>query len=491
MTKKPTAVLLTDFYKIGHTEQYPPGTQYVYSTWIPRASMISDIDRVVAFGFQSFIQTFLIDYFAEHFFGRPKDEVIAEYRRMIKHTLMITNPKTDHMEYLHGLGYLPLLIKAVPEGTKVPLRVPMLTIENTDPNCFWLTNAVESLFSCEIWHMCTSATIANSYREILEGWAEKTGAPMEGVGFQAHDFSFRGLEGVEAVAKSGAGHLLSFVGTDNIPSICYHEAYYGANVETELVGTSIAATEHAVMCAHGRDEVATLRFLMELYPTGMFSCVMDTWDLWNVLTEVFPYCKDEIMARDGRVVIRPDSGDPVDIICGERGGDGAHPSAKGVIELLWDTFGGEINHKGFKVLDPHVGCIYGDSITRERADAICARLAAKGFCSSNIVFGVGSYTYQYNTRDTFGFALKSTWVMRDGTEYNIFKDPVTDNGTKKSLTGRVVVGIDPAKGMTVMDGLSEKEQDVFVDVDQLRPVFLNGTPASIQTLAEIRELIRA
>jgi nicotinamide phosphoribosyltransferase len=373
----------------------------------------------------------------------------------------------------------------------------MLTIENTDPHCFWLTNSIESLFSCENWLPGTSATIAASYREILDEWAEKTGADPDGVQFQAHDFSLRGMTSVESSAGSGAGHLLSFVGTDSIPAICHLEEFYGADVEKELVGTSIPATEHSVMCAHGQDEVFSYRHLLtNVYPSGLVSVVSDTWDLFNVLTEVLPVLKDEIMARDGKLVIRPDSGDPADIICGTPR-KVMHtylgtPAEKGVIEVLWDIFGGTVNEKGFKVLDPHVGAIYGDAITRERANNICDRLAVKGFASSNIVFGVGSFTYQYQTRDTFGFALKSTAVTINGEERAIFKDPITDIGkTKKSLTGRVVVADESHSGLVVVDGLNSVEQKALTDVDLLRPIFFNGQAMNFQTLAEIRERVRA
>ena len=174
------------------------------------------------------------------------------------------------------------------------------------------------------------------------------------------------------------------------------------------------------------------------------SIVSDTWDLWEVLTEYLPQLKDEIMARDGKVVIRPDSGDPVDIICGTRLGNDTTGSQStstesGVIELLWDTFGGTINEKGYKELDSHIGCIYGDAITHERAREIFERLEAKGFASTNIVFGVGSFTYQFNTRDTFGFAMKATYGEVNGVGREIFKDPITDNGEKKSAKGLLMV----------------------------------------------------
>ncbi len=294
---------------------------------------------------------------------------------------------------------------------------------------------------------------------------------------------------------SGAGHLLCFVGTDTIPAIDFLEEYYGADSDKELVGCSVAATEHSVMCmgGDGVDEYKTFkRLVTDVYPTGIVSIVSDTWDLWRVCAEYLPSLKETILARDGKVVIRPDSGDPVDIICGlsREYGKGQTHEEKGVIELLWDTFGGTTNDKGYKVLDPHIGAIYGDSITIERANAICERLAAKGFASTNVVFGIGSYTYQYNTRDTFGFAMKATYgeVEENGNVVGreIYKDPVTDDGTKKS-----------AKGLLKVQRNQYDEQLELVDcVDweresegELQTVFKDGKLIVDQTLSEIRERV--
>lgn len=492
------AMLLADFYKLSHRSQYPQGTETVYSTWIPRESRVAGVTEVVQFGVQGFVLEYLVDYFNEHFFDRSIEAVVAEYDRFIIATLGVP-ADSQHIRDLHALGYLPLEVKALPEGTLTPVRVPMATVENTDPRFFWLTNYIETLWSAEVWHPATSATVANMYRGILDRWALRTTGSTDGVEFQAHDFSIRGMTSLVSAAKSGAAHLLSFVGTDNIPGICYLEEFYHADVTKEMVGTSIPATEHSVMCAYGQDEAASYRRLLtEVYPAGFVSIVSDTWDLWKVLTEVVPSLKDDIMARDGRFVVRPDSGDPADIICGEGVASwprlmmkevATTPEQKGVIELLWETFGGTINELGFKVLDPHVGAIYGDSITPARAEDICARLAAKGFASTNVVFGVGSYTYQYVTRDTFGFAMKSTWCKIDGVGVPIFKDPATDkSGVKKSLKGRVAVVLEGGK-LVPVDGLDEEGSKFFEPRDLLRTVFLNGSALNSQNLAQVRSVL--
>lgn len=478
-------MLLCDFYKISHREQYPVGTEVVYSTWTPRSNKYHvTTDRVVVFGIQSFVKKYLIGYFNEHFFSRPVADVTAEYSRMIKFALGVIRPCTKHIEELHSVGYLPLRLRSLPEGASVPLRVPMATIENTDPRFFWLTNYIETLMSAELWLPSTAATIAKEYRELLAAYAEETGDPGL-VQFQGHDFSMRGMGCVEAAASSGAGHLLSFVGTDSIPAICHLEKYYNADIEKEIVGTSIPATEHSVMSAggDGDGEFDTYRRLItEIYPRGFISIVSDTWDLWHCIEKIIAPLKDDILDRDGRVVIRSDSGDPVKIICGdaERGG----LAGKGVIECLWDTFGGNVNEKGYKVLDSHIGSIYGDSITLSRCEQICQRLKTKGFASTNMVFGIGSYTYQYNTRDSFGFALKSTMCVIDGEQKQIFKKPATDDGIKTSNIGVVAVVEEDGEyqcvdGLLIGHGMPDQMRDVFVD----------GNLLVDETLAEVRARI--
>lgn len=481
-------MLLCDFYKLSHRLMYPKDTTVVYSTWTPRASRMKDVDQVVVAGNQRFIKKFLIDFFNENFFSKPIGEITSEYVRIVKNTLGVQNPDSSHIEALHRLGYLPLLIKAVPEGTILPLRVPALTIQNTHPKFFWLTNYIETLISCELWPTYTAATIAHEYRKLLDGAAMKTVGNTDFVPFQGHDFSMRGMMGLDAAANTGLGHLLSFVGTDTIPAILAAEYYYGANVEKELVGTSIPATEHSIQCCYGDDMEYLTRMISEVHPTGLVSIVSDGYDFWDVIGRVLPALKDKIMARGAgetlamnKVVIRPDSGDPVLIVCGDPEGK-TELERKGAIEALWDIFGGTRTDKGYKLLDSHIGLIYGDAITLRRAEEICERLAKKGFASINLVLGIGSYSYQYNTRDTFGFAIKSTACVIDGKEKQIFKDPKTDDGIKKSQKGKVRVYKTNGK-ITFSDGHS---LDSELSTDLLKPIFLNGEELGTQTFAEIR-----
>lgn len=477
---------LIDGYKLDHRRQYPAKTEFVYSNWTPRGSRTGQ-KEVVFFGLQYFLDKYLGEEW-EKFFTTPKEVAAEKYKRRVDGYLGPNDIGTEHIEELWDLGYLPLRFKALPEGSLVPLRVPMLTVENTHPDFAWLVNYFETLMSSVLWMPCTSATTAYTYRKRLEHYARETGSSVEFVDWQGHDFSFRGMAGPEAAAMSGAGHLLSFTGTDTIPAIDLLEEYYDA--ADTFVGGSVAATEHSVMCAGGDEsEQETFQRLIDLYPAGILSVVSDTWDLWKVLTVIVPNLKDQILARDGKLVIRPDSGDPVKIICGDPDAVPGTPAHKGVIELLWDVFGGTRTDKGYKVLDSHVGAIYGDSITLERLDDILYGLKEKGFASANMVFGIGSYTYQYTTRDTYGFAMKSTWVQIDGVGREIFKNPVTDDGLKKSAKGRIaIVDTGVNGGRPAYVALDQQDSENKYDV--LATVWEDGKFIRRYSLDEVRSTLR-
>ncbi|MEM6966956.1 MAG: nicotinate phosphoribosyltransferase [Bacteroidota bacterium] len=479
---------LTDGYKVDHRSQYPKGTELVYSNWTPRKSRVKGVDKVVFFGLQYFIKKYLQQDFYENFFKQPKAKVIKRYQRRINGYLGEEAVTYDHVEALHDLGYLPIEIKALPEGMLVPIRMPMFTIKNTLPEFFWVTNFLETILSCIIWMPCTSATMSLQYRKILDRYAEQTGGDKALVDWQAHDFSFRGMAGLEAAMMSGAAHLLNFTGTDTIPAIDFLEEYYGADSEKELVGGSVPATEHSVMCmGMEATEIQTFRRLInEIYPKGIVSIVSDTWDFWKVITAYLPKLKNEILAREGKVVIRPDSGDPVKIICGDPDAPVGTPEYKGAVECLWETFGGTMTERGYKMLDEHIGLIYGDSITLERCEAICSQLAAKGFASTNVVFGIGSYTYQYVTRDTFGFAMKATYGEVNGEGRAIFKNPKTDDGTKISAKGLIRLDGNELEVMSMKDEVTKEEEAGGL----LEVIYRDGELMRECTLREIRGLLR-
>lgn len=511
--------LTFDGYKCDHRRQYPENSLLVFSNMTARGSRVEGLEKVFFFGLQAFIKQHLLLDWGDEFFKKDVEEVVASYNRRLTNYLGPNAIGEQHIRDLHALGYLPLEIWALPEGSNVNLRVPMFVMWNTDDRFYWLTNAIETIISASVWGPCTSTTTAVMYRKILNEWANKTNPEMiDFVPWQGHDFSFRGHFGFEAAVMSGAGHLLAFSGTDTVPAIDFLEEYYGANSDKELVGGSVSATEHSVMCMGGvEDELGTFeRIITELYPNGIVSIVSDTWDFWNVVNPdggIVATLKDKIMARDGKVVIRPDSGDPVKIVTGymeEEIGFNSDGSAfdrangrpltdleiKGMIQCLWEIFGGTQTSKGYDQLDSHIGAIYGDSITLERATQICERLARKGFASTNLVYGIGSFTYQgavtptaIITRDTHGFAVKSTYgeVLVDGERkgVEIFKDPKTDDGLKKSAKGLIAVYEDADGNFNMKDQATwdEVKNCAFVKV------FADGVLASDQTLAEIRERV--
>lgn len=493
MQNKPHLAL--DGYKVGHKFQYPQGTEYVYSNLTARSSSHAKVskffdNKVVFFGLQGFIKEYLIDSWNEGFFKRPKDVVVAEYKRRMDTYLGPNAVDVSHIAALHDIGYLPLIIKALPEGSRVDIKVPFLTIKNTLPSFFWFTNYIETVLSAEIWQATTNATSAYEFRRLLNRYVKETGSSAEFADWQLHDFSMRGMSGLHSAAKSGAAHLVAAGhGTDTLPAIDYLEEYYGANVEKELVGGSVPATEHSVICMGGKDdgELATFkRLISETYPSGVVSIVSDTWDFWNVITNTANTLKEDILARQpnalglAKVVFRPDSGDPVKIITGDEDAPIGSPAYKGAVECLWDIFGGDVTDKGYKTLNQRVGLIYGDSITLERAEQIFERLKAKGFSAGNIVFGVGSYVYQYNTRDSYGMAVKATYGVVNGEGRELFKDPITDNGTKKSAKG--LLRVEEENGKFVLYDQQTEEQEM---AGELRVVFVNGQQENVQTYSQI------
>ncbi len=560
-------LLATDFYKADHRNQYPEGTEYVYSNFTPRSDRLFNAPqgfdhKVVFFGLQAFINTHLIGTWNEGFFSRDKQEVIDEYQAFMDASLGEGAITTEHIAELHDLGYLPIAIEALPEGSRVNMQVPVFVVCNTDKRFFWLTNFLETWMSNEIWKTCTAATIANEYRRILEGGAERTGSAIEFVDVQGHDFSCRGMSGMVDASFTGMGHLTSFIGTDTQTAIQCARENYGEGV----IGVSVPATEHSVMCAGGMDdEFGTFkRLIVDLYPSGVVSIVSDTWDFWKVITEFTVELKDEILNRTpnaiglAKTVFRPDSGDPVEIICGieieevdskydleewayetlrDNAGDGVphgergedniteffkqngktykasakifwnrydkqyyyvdeienfileevtlSAEEKGAVECLWDVFGGTTNEKGFRTIHERVGLIYGDSITLERAEQILRRLEAKGFAADNIVFGIGSYTYQYLTRDTFGFAMKATWCQINGEPRMIQKSPKTD-AKKKSAKG--LMWVERVEDDYVLhDGYETVHDMPRLAPNEMREVFRDGKAKNTQSFTEIRE----
>lgn len=542
----------SDGYKLGHADMYADGTTKVYSNLTPRTDKIYRQKatpfydgKLVFFGAQGAIAE-IAEMWDQSFFRVRKDKAVARFTKRVDAYLGEGVVTADRLAALHDLGYLPLEIKTLAEGSKVPMGIPVLTITNTVDEHFWLVNYLETVTSNLTWKGSTNATIAAEYKAILTHFAKKTGCfDAFGISIQAHDFSCRGMSGPEDAARSGSAHLTQFVGTDTLSAIDYVEDYYNAE---GLVALSVPATEHAVSSNNIlsiEDElthkyeindpkvrlVAEQAFMLDLitrkFPKGIISYVADTYDFWAVLTEILPELKADILTRQddpnglAKLVIRPDSGDPVKVVCGYKlldlqarnftgsytdvvalGYDGVisygvakeldvngnvireipEHEVKGAIEVLWDIFGGEVNEAGYKVLDRHIGLIYGDSITTQRAVAILDGLEKKGFASCNIVFGVGSYTYQCNTRDTFGFAVKATYSVVNGVPVNIFKDPKTDS-KKKSAKGLLMVLEDENGNFLLKDQASVESEKLGA----LKTRFKDGQFVNQTTLDEVRQ----
>jgi nicotinamide phosphoribosyltransferase len=496
---KITALTSMDSYKLGHGEMYPEGTTKVYSNFTPRSMSHFNVPerykadkKIVWFGLQGFLHE-LNAVWRETFFDLPEDEVCAEFLELVAPFVGPNGFNIERVRELHRIGYLPLEIKSLPEGVRVPIGVPVLTVTNTVPSAFWLPNFLETWLSTELWKSSTSATMARVYRKIIDEYADLTGGSKEFVAWQGHDFSMRGMSGIADGAKSGAGHLLSFLGTDVLSAVKYVNDYY--NGKSTFVGGSVPASEHSVMSSSSRDaELDTYRYILSKYPSGVVSLVSDTYDFFQVITTYATILKDDILNRTpdalglAKVVFRPDSGNPVNIIVGDPSAPAGSPERKGAVECLAEIFGTTTNDKGYKTLNPRVGLIYGDSITVERCEAILVGLAAKGFASDNVVFGIGSYTYQYATRDSLGFAMKATHRVTNGEGVAIFKDPKTDSGTKKSARGLLCVHRSPLSGDYVLiDGVSESAERS----GELKTVYLNGEVLVNDSFEAIRARVSA
>lgn len=499
-----------DGYKVDHRRQYPDGTQLIASNLTPRGSRRPNTTKVVFFGLQYFVKEYLIRQWDTNFFQQPLDKVIARFTRRIRNYLGPNKVGHAHIEALHKLGYLPISIRALPEGSVYRLRVPCLLIHNTLPEFFWLTNYLETILSTTVWGPCTSATTAFEYKKLLTRYALETVGDASFVPWQGHDFSFRGMFGMEAALMSGGAHLTSFTGTDTIPAIDWLEGFYNADSDKELIGGSVAATEHSVACSVILDFINKIRIerdgsvieddLMDLadieyvkhlitvvYPDGIVSIVADSFDYWNTITNTARVLKDVIMARNGKVVFRPDTGDPIKVVCGDPEAMVGTPERKGSIACLWEIFGGTLTAKGFLLLDPHVGLIYGDSINPYRAEAICHGLMIQCYASINVVYGIGSYTYQMVTRDTDQYAVKATFAVVNGRNIDIFKRPKTGDGMKNSATGLVAVFKDATGEFYLKDRATWAE----VENCELKEVFRDGKLLIDQSLAEIRARLAA
>ncbi len=448
----------TDSYKISHQKCYPSDTQKVYSYAESRGGVYP---TTIFFGLQYYIQEYLegvqvtkekIDeaekFWNEHF-GR-KDVFDRTMWEVILH------------EYD---GYLPLKIEAVPEGIEIPVSNCLFTIVNTDSRCFALTNFVETLLM-KFWYPTTIATQSFYIRKDVMKSLEKSG-DVSSISFKVHDFSARGVSSEEQSYIGSAAHLISFMGTDSPKGIEMLQDHYDAG----MCGFSIPATEHSIICSFGRDnEIEACRNFLEKYPEGLIACVSDTFDIFNACENIWGgVLKDMVMARNGTLVIRPDSGDYMEIV----------PK---ILNILWSKFGGTINDKGYRLLDPHVRVIQGDGMDPVTINQLFQEIVSLGWSADNLVVGSGGGLLQKVNRDTQKFAIKCSSVLRSNNWLDVYKEPITDNG-KRSKRGRFQTIKLPDDRIETVDYTYNK---TFGE-NLLRPVFENGKILKKYTLDEVKK----
>ena len=566
-------LLLIDFYKACHAEQYPHGMTRIYSPGTPRMSRLKDIEEVVYIGGQAFSKEILIKAFNEAFFSLPEEEVVRQYHRIMFNSLTKDDSRADKIRDLHRLGYLPIALYTVPEGTSTKIGVPQNVFVNTHPDFAWLTNTLETLYSTYIWHIQIAAEVGKRYRKIVDEYVEKTCDPDVRAARMLGDFSMRGQHCEVSAMKASAAWLCSFLNTATVPALMWLEDNYNCNIETEEVGYGALSFEHSTVTSNyaldGDEETLLKRALTEIYPNDNFSFLTDSYDHDNFLLNVVPACKDEILAHNGTILFRGDSGDPVEIIAGkkieavlldedeledleeyfryyardnelgwetryfningtfykvdfepeyiqERGAysdcdydflddynikyEEIEPSLEllGMVWWLDQIFGSTLNSKAYKVLNPKVKAIYGDSMTPSRVREAYERLAAQGYAINNVVFGVGSFSfmgietidedgnvsYGPYTRDTFGYAIKATYGEdKDGNPVMIYKQPKA-LAWKKSPKGCIIVAPD---GQSYTDGHTFEEAHSEGVENLLELVFKDGKMVKETSLKEIRE----
>lgn len=476
-----TTLLLSDTYKQIHLRMFPKGLTKLVSYWTPRKAMSKQYNKMVFFGLQEFIKKYLIEDFNKNFFNKPLDDVVEEYKSYMNTQLGEGNYDLEAIISLHKLGYLPILIRALPEGSIVNMGIPCIELTNTHPDYAWLVQWLECILQVELWSTCNYATIGKIYKDVANKYYDLTVDNMDSK-MAMSDFGMRGMSCLEDSIRTSASWLLSFDKTSTIPALQYIREYYNAD---KNVGIGAVSTEHAVMGANfavDGDEITFVkRLLTKLYPNTSFSMVSDTYDYWRMVKEIIPQCKEEVMNHNGKLLIRPDSGDIVEI-------------SIETIKFLWGEFGGTINSKGYKVLDPHIGIIYGDGCTINKVKEIYKQLEQLGFAANNIVFGVGAFCFHaifedsgkfiVNTRDTFGIAMKATHGEIGDFKFPIYKDPKTDTSKlKKSHKGCCQVSKTKDKFLC-FDGYDHL---VHKTRTELKEVFSNGELLSETTFEDIRQ----
>lgn len=464
---KRNIILMTDSYKLSHWKQYPKGMRKVYSYLEARKG--SKFPYTLFFG----LQYYLIEYLQGVV---VTNEMLEEANEFSKEHFGSDIFNYDGWKYIIDEcgGKLPLEIKAVEEGSVVPISNVLMTIENTDPNCYWLTNAMETLLM-KIWHPITVATNSFTAKVVIKHFLEETGSPIEGLPFKLHDFGYRGVSSEESARIGGAAHLVNFMGGDTVGAITFLKEYYGAS---NMTAFSVPASEHSVATSFTEDgEEEYFLNMLNQYPTGIVSIVSDTYDIQNFVDTMSKTHKDKILGRDGTVVFRPDSGDPIQV------------NLK-LINTLWKNIGGDYTDDGYKLLNPNVRLLQGDGIDLETLTEFLSTMETNGWAADNWVFGSGGGLLQKFDRDTQRFAIKASFGEKevDGkiVEFSFSKNPKSDP-TKKSKAGRLKLHRTTDSYMTI-SSFEESAESFGGYVDSLETVFLNGEVTRTQTIDEIREI---
>ena len=455
-------ILMVDSYKVSHYNCYPAKTTSVFSYFESRGG---EFDHVLFFGLQYILKRYLEGV-------RVNKAMIDEAEDYYSSHLqpgLFNRAGWEYIVKAHD-GKLPVSIKAVPEGLIIPTHNVLMTVENTDPNCYWLTNFLETIL-CHLWYPCTTATVSYTMKRIILSALERSGDPSQ-IGFKLHDFGCRGVSSMETAAIGGAAHLVNFLGTDTVPALQLHREYYGA----KMAGFSIPAAEHSTITSWGREgELDAYRNMLEQFPTGLVAVVSDSWDIYNAVSHLWGQeLKDKVLNRQGTVVVRPDSGDPCKVV-------------PDILDLLGKRFDVLTNDKGYKVLDSHIRVIQGDGIDRNSLNGILEAVMNRGWSADNLAFGSGGGLLQQCNRDTLKFAFKCSSVVVDGKEQDVFKRPTTA-AWKNSKKGRLILAnneafesINGSRWATLQERLSLGNDDCLVEV------FRDGQVLKTYTLDEIRE----
>jgi len=456
--------LATDSYKLTHHRMYPEETEKVFSYFEAREG--AEFPDTIFFGLQYILKKYLVGKVV------TKEDIDTAEQVALKHfgQNYFDRERWDYILEEHD-GRLPVEIKAVPEGLKVPVSNVMMTIVNTDPKCYWLTNHLETILS-QIWYPCTVATGSNAVREFLKSALERTSDNMDSLNFMLHDFGYRGVSSVESARIGGAAHLINFLGTDTIAALEFIQQYYSTpGKEEEVRGFSVAASEHSVMTSLGRvREHTVVENIFKQYPEGIVSIVSDSYNVYDFVENISKQYMHIILNRDGKTVFRPDSGEPIEVL-------------KQLLSILDAKFGSTINSKGYRVLNPKVGLIWGDGIDIHDIKAIINYFEEAGWAADNFVFGMGGGLLQRVNRDTQKFAFKCSAQKRRGVWWEIYKQPI--HGNKSSKQGRLILTYDNEEGF-----VTQTQDDATLSPEVTRTVFKNGSLIIDMDFDEVRENMR-